>query len=378
MSYEKAVSMANSNLVPWSWVAEKFLKVQEEDVMSKTMPNMVFWKKVTTQGKKEPNLMTAQQLKKAVDKTIKKYMKKYALLSISKTSFKKSILSKFNKTDLDKFEITLYKNGKTVKVSNKKLKFNMKSFEVSTLVDTKEWKSTTMQKPTTNKGMKKIILAGKVQALISFHKIRKHNVEFASCLACKAIKAFIEWEFHFSPNNTKSGTIVVPKVGKLTAEDLMEEELPTVPKKELGIPQLSIFKTKPGQTILDHNIITPTVSEGDIKKTCKTIYDGSPVQICKCGNIQIIWDLALKGLGGETTSGANIAPPDSSALIDKLNETIQKYAVKPYLGIWSADYETGGLKVPDYLWNKEDDLDSIKEEATWDLLEEEKDDGLDG
>ena len=77
-----------------------------------------------------------------------------------------------------------------------------------------------------NKASKKIILAAKSQALVQFHSERKHTLKFNLCLACRAAKAFFEWEFHFFPSikpkkiitTSEMKKIMVKKQAEITAD----------------------------------------------------------------------------------------------------------------------------------------------------------------
>ena len=142
--------------------------------------------------------MTAKKLKKLLNLSIKMWLSKTGKSKIPLSKFKSAILTQYDSTILSQYSITLYKNGKTVKVS----KFNSKD-NPETIDMLKPWTSsfTAAKKktPMISKEMKKIILAGKMEALASFHMMRNHTKEFPTCLACKAVKAFLEWEFHYSP-----------------------------------------------------------------------------------------------------------------------------------------------------------------------------------
>ena len=165
--------------------------------------------------------MTAKKLKKLLNLSIKMWLSKTGKSKIPLSKFKSAILTQYDSTILSQYSITLYKNGKTVKIS----KFNIKD-NPETIDMLKPWTSsfTAAKKktPMISKEMKKIILAGKMEALASFHMMRNHTKEFPTCLACKAVKAFLEWEFHYSPP-PKDKVLNVPKIGTFTAEELTEK-----------------------------------------------------------------------------------------------------------------------------------------------------------
>ena len=170
--------------------------------MSTEKPNMGFWQKVTSTGKIEGTSITAKVLKKLLDQCISDWLSKHGKSKIPLSKFKAAILTQFDSTILNQYSITLYKNGKTVKVNYKLTKVQLS--DMAKIAFTKPLMSSSFyaaKKKTSmvSKEMKKVILAGKMEALASFHMMRNHTKEFPTCLACKAVKAFLEWEFHYSP-----------------------------------------------------------------------------------------------------------------------------------------------------------------------------------
>ena len=193
--------------------------------MSIEKPNMGFWQKVTSTGKIEGTSITAKVLKKLLDQCISDWLSKHGKSKIPLSKFKAAILTQFDSTILNQYSITLYKNGKTVKVNYKLTKVQLS--DMAKIAFTKPLMSSSFyaaKKKTSmvSKEMKKVILAGKMEALASFHMMRNHTKEFPTCLACKAVKAFLEWEFHYSPP-PKDKVLNVPKIGTFTAEELTEK-----------------------------------------------------------------------------------------------------------------------------------------------------------
>ncbi len=213
-----------NTLLPWSWIAETYLGMDivtdiaqieqeleqeiQDNIMSKTMPKMKLWQKKTSKGKKESETPTAKSLKKTLDDAIGEFCKLYTLHKISPSVFKNNILVQQDQTVLSQFLIVLYKNGKTVKVTKSDSTNVITPTIEDILSSTEKWKA---KKPPTfnpfSKKSKTIILEGKQKELVRFHLERKHALEWDVCVACKAIRAFIQWEFHQPGLKTKESDI---------------------------------------------------------------------------------------------------------------------------------------------------------------------------
>ena len=174
--------------------------------------------------------------------------------SMSGYNFSKFIIPKYPSKLWDKFSVKLYKNGKTCQVTKKVFKapmpeskkviipeFSFAPITSKDLVgDVAPWKST---KPPTTKDSKEAIMEGKLSQLVKFHHDRKHAYPWDTCVACKAIRAFIQWEFHQPwPNKKKKKSTkgllfstMTPQVGDVYLDvDDKEKGLNVITAKDLA------------------------------------------------------------------------------------------------------------------------------------------------
>lgn len=245
-----------------------------KEAMSKTMPQMKYWQGKTSSGAKEPPPMSAKALKGLLDKDIAKLIKDYGAKKISKELLETHILSKCDPTVISNFEIQLYKNGKTVKVT--KLPGGFKKIQIPEMTAIK-FGAKPMNKTwhPASKESKTMILEGKMLEVVNFHINRNHTSTYDACLACRAIRAFVQYEFHlpFKKKTTKVG-----KFGALTTKDLHAA------KKALE--ETKVLVSEPGLNTLIH----ANPYEGS-KPPCESSYKGFAKSACSCGEVLIQWTL---------------------------------------------------------------------------------------
>jgi len=263
--------------------------------MSTEKPNMGYWKKKSSKGAPKP--MTSKKLKALIDVAIDVWCKHSKTTKMALPQFEQMMLFQFDLTVTKSFKIVLNKNGKTAKVIKKKSLSGaemLKQANASASYKPKQAIPTSLTKET-----KKIIMAGKMEALTYFHNSRKHSIEFHKCLACKATKAYLEWEYHYLPLKKAAKQITVPKMGMITAKDL--------------------------------KITGGTISGKDMKAEnigFKNVIFEAPED-----------DMIIGGVGvtfGETPSGAVI---DNFEKLDaEIKDMTKKHTKSPYFGTWGAAY----------------------------------------
>ena len=183
-------------------------------------------------------------------------------------NFSKFIIPKYPSKLWDKISVKLYKNGKTCQVTKKAFKAPMPeskkviipefSFAPITSKDLigagAPWKST---KPPTTKVSKEAIMEGKLSQLVKFHHDRKHAYPWDTCVACKAIRAFIQWEFH----QTKKSMV---QVGQLTKEFFEGDKIVSNETPQVGDVYLDVNEKEKGL-----NVITAKDLANDLFKATK-------------------------------------------------------------------------------------------------------------